>query len=323
MKPAAAEWAAIGTTVRVVVTSPKALWAARQILVKELHALDLACSRFRPDSEIAGLAVRAGRWTPVSEVLAEVLASALAAARDTGGVVDPTMGTDLSRLGYDRDFYEITRGVGSSAPSSSAIVPLTYRLTRRPTWRDVELDTEGRRARVPAGVIVDLGAIAKAWCADRCAKRIDAELSTGVSVSLGGDIATAGSGPVGPDGGWLVRVQDRPESQPDSGPRATVQLHDGFAVATSSTVSRAWQRGSSRLHHILDPATRRPAEPVWRTVSVAAPTCVAANTASTASIVHGHAAPAWLASRNLAARLVNRYGVVRTVGSWPSERAAS
>lgn len=313
MKSATAEWAAIGTTIRVVVTSPRSLPAARQITVTELGLLDLACSRFRPDSEIARLATQAGGWTPVSDVLAQVLDCALAAARDTDGDVDPTMGAELARLGYDRDFGEI---VTTSAPS--AVVPLTYRLVRRPDWRDIELDRAGRRVRVPAGVVVDLGAIAKAWCADRCARRIHNELSTGVLVSLGGDIATAGQGP---DGGWLVRVQDRPEI--GTGPTSTIALQDGFAVATSSTVSRTWRRGASQLHHILDPTTRRPAEPVWRTVTVAATSCVEANTASTASVVRGHGAPAWLASRRLAARLVDRRGVVRTVGGWPTERVAS
>lgn len=321
MKPATAEWAAIGTTARVVVASASKLWRARQLVAEELGLLDLACSRFRPDSEIAELATHAGRWTPISELLAEVLDAALASARDTGGDVDPTMGTDLSRLGYDRDFGEIVHV--AAGPTASAIVPLTYRLVHRPTWRDVELDRAGTRVRVPAGVVVDLGAIAKAWCADRCAKRVDDELSTGVLVSLGGDIATAGQGP---DGGWLVRVQDRPGThapRPESGPSNTIVLTDGFALATSSTVSRAWSRGASQLHHILDPTTRRPAEPVWRTVTVAASSCVEANTASTASVVRGHAAPAWLASRGLAARLVDPRGAVRTVGSWPTERVAS
>ncbi|HEX7106628.1 MAG TPA: FAD:protein FMN transferase [Acidothermaceae bacterium] len=315
-KPSACEWSAIGTTVRVVVSSPDRLFSARRIVVEEVQALDLACSRFRPDSEVARLAVNAGRWTPISGLLADVLECALAVARDTDGDVDPTMGADLGRLGYDRDFGQIVHLPAGS--TSSAAVPLSYRLVRRPTWRDVELDRAGRRVRAPAGVVIDLGAIAKASCADRCASRIHHELSTGVLVSLGGDIATAGAGP---DGGWLVRVQERPGV--DAGPANTVVLADGFAVATSSTVSRAWQRGGSRLHHILDPATRRPADPVWRTVTVAAPTCVAANAASTASIVRGHAAPGWLASRNVAARLVDERGVVRTIGSWPSERAAS
>lgn len=315
-RASAAEWSAIGTTIRVVVTAPENLFVARQIVVAELQALDLACSRFRSDSEIARLTANAGHWTPISGLLTDVLECALAIADDTDGDVDPTMGTDLSRLGYDRDFGELVHVPARSTTSTA--VPLTYRLVRRPTWRDVELDRAGRRVRVPAAVVIDLGASAKAWCADRCARRIHDELSIGVLVSLGGDIATAG---VGPDGGWLVRVQDRPGV--DAGPTNTIALADGFAVATSSTVTRAWQRGASRLHHILDPATRRPADPIWRTVTVAAPTCVAANTASTASIVRGHAAPAWLARRNLAARLVDQRGVVRTIGSWPRERAAS
>jgi thiamine biosynthesis lipoprotein len=314
---ATAQWPAIGTTARVVVTSPRSLWAARQIIVDELRALDLACSRFRPDSEIAELPVRAGRWTPISDVLADVLDCALAAARDTDGDVDPTMGTDLSRLGYDRDFGELVH----PAPSASAIAPLSYRLVRRSTWRDVELDRAGRRVRLPAGVVLDLGAIAKAWSADRCARRIYEELSIGVLVSLGGDIATAGSGP---DGGWRVRVQDRPIADPpDTGSSATVVLNDGFAVATSSTVTRTWQRRGSRLHHILDPATRRPAEPFWQTVTVAAASCVEANTASTASVVRGRAAPAWLTSQRLAARLVDRRGSVHPIGGWPTQRVAS
>ena len=312
MKPASAEWVAIGTTARIVVTSPDDLWTARHIAVEELERLDLACSRFRADSEIAQLAARAGSWTPISAVLAQVLDCALAAARDTEGDVDPTLGADLSRLGYDCDFGEII------AITTPTVAPLTYRLVRRPDWRDVELDRAGRRVRVPAGVVVDLGAIAKAWCADRCAWRIHDELSAGVLVSLGGDIATAGQGP---DGGWLVRVQDKPGVE--TGPASTIVLQDGFAMATSSTASRTWRRGTSQLHHILDPTTRRPAEPVWRTVTVAATSCVEANTASTASVVRGQAAPAFLASRRLAARLVDRHGVVRTVGGWPSERVAS
>ena len=174
-----------------------------------------------------------------------------------------------------------------------------------------------QRVRVPAGLVLDLGATAKAWCADRCAAAIHRELRTGVLVSLGGDIATAGTGP---DAGWVVRVQDLPDST--TGPSAVVVLRDGYAVATSSTISRTWQRGASRLHHILDPSTRRPAAPVWRTVTVVAGSCVDANTATTAAIVRGRAAEPWLAGRGVAARLVDHDGRVRALGGWPSEVAA-
>jgi FAD:protein FMN transferase len=311
----AAQWPAIGTTAQVVVTDSAYLKAARHIVVEELAQLDLACSRFRSDSEVARLAARGNAWTAVSDVLAEVLACALDVARATDGDVDPTMGTDLSRLGYDRDFGEIQKA--SAVDADVAALPVTYRLVYRTTWRDVEFDHARRRVRVPAGLVLDLGAIAKAWCADRCAARIHRELGVGVLVSLGGDIATAGTGP---DGGWLVRVQDLPDTT--TGPNALVVLRDGYAVATSSTITRTWQRGTSRLHHILDPATRRPAAPIWRTVTAVASSCVDANAATTAAVVRGRAAQPWLASRNVAARLVDHDGRVHTVGGWPSEAAA-
>jgi thiamine biosynthesis lipoprotein len=41
------------------------------------------------------------------------------------------------------------------------------------------------------------------------------------------------------------------------------------------------------VHHILDPRTGWSADPVWRTVSVAAQTRLAANTVSTAAIIRG------------------------------------
>jgi FAD:protein FMN transferase len=309
------QWSAIGTTAQVVVTNPAYLRSAHDIVVNELAQLDLACSRFRADSEIARLAARGNAWTAVSDVLAEVLASALDVARVTDGDVDPTMGTDLSRLGYDRDFGEVKRA--SALGSDDAVLPLTYRLVYRTTWHDVEFDHARRRVRVPAGLVLDLGAIGKAWCADRCAVRIQDGLGVGVLVSLGGDIATAGTGP---DGGWVVRVQDLPDV--NAGPSAMVVLRAGYAVATSSTISRTWQRGTSRPHHILDPATRRPAAPIWRTVTAVASSCVDANAATTAAIVRGRAAQPWLVSRGVAARLVDHNGSVHTLGGWPSEVAA-
>jgi len=310
-----AQWPAIGTTAAVVVTHRPHLDAAQSIVVDELAQLDLACSRFRSDSEVARLATRGNAWTPVSDVLTDVLACALDVARTTDGDVDPTMGTDMSRLGYDRDFGEIQHAPAVDA--DVAVLPLTYRLVYRPTWHDVELDCAKRRVRVPAGLVLDLGATAKAWSADRCAARIHRELGVGVLVSLGGDIATAGTGP---DGGWVVRVQDLPDAT--TGPNAVVVLRDGCAVATSSTLSRSWQRGTSRLHHILDPATRRPATPIWRTVTAVAENCVDANAATTAAIVRGRFAEPWLAGCKMAARLVDQNGRVHTLGGWPAEVAA-
>jgi thiamine biosynthesis lipoprotein len=100
-----------------------------------------------------------------------------------------------------------------------------------------------------------------------------------------------------------------------------VTIRDG-GLATSSTKVRAWSRGTTPLHHIIVPATGMPADSCWRTVSVAAATCVDANIASTAAIIRGERAPGWLASRHLPARLVGHGGEIVTVAGWPAGAAS-
>jgi thiamine biosynthesis lipoprotein len=247
----------------------------------------------------------------VSPLLAEAVAVALRAARLTDGDVDPTVGAAMNAVGYDRDFT-LVHGTGPA-------VRLTVRTI--PGWRQVEFDEQARLLRVPPGVRLDLGATAKAWAADRSAARIAAALGCGALVSLGGDIAVSGQTPAG---GWRIRVQDisgRPEDPP-AGPSTVVAIHGG-GLATSSTAARRWRRGGDVLHHILDPRTGLPAAPVWRTVSVAAASCTDANIASTAAIIRGRAAPAWLTGLGLPARLVDEAGRVRTVGGWPAETGST
>ncbi|HEX3387432.1 MAG TPA: FAD:protein FMN transferase [Streptosporangiaceae bacterium] len=311
---AAASWRALGTLVQLVVTEPSCLPAARSLLEADLAAVDLACSRFRADSEICALQITGqvtGQTTGdtkgqrVSPLLAEAIAVALRAAELTDGDVDPTVGAAMSAIGYDRDFERIDR----TGPAGQ----LTVRTV--PGWREVRL--EGRTLTMPAGVQLDLGATAKAWAADRSAARIARQAGCGVLVSLGGDIAVSGPAP---EGGWRIRVQDvtgDPDETPE-GPYALIAIRDG-GLATSSTKARRWQRGGDVLHHILDPRTGLPAEPVWRTVSVAAGTCADANAASTAAVIRGRAALGWLARLGLPARLVDASGVVFTVAGWPED----
>jgi len=312
-REASASWQALGTGVQVTVTDAGQLAPARARLEADLAAVDLACSRFRPDSEIAALdramtGPGAGPVT-VSPLLAEAIAVALRAARLTGGDVDPTVGAAMNAVGYDRDFTLVQR--------TGPAVRLTIRTI--PGWRQVEFDEQARLLRVPPGVRLDLGATAKAWAADRSAARIAAALGCGALVSLGGDIAVSGQTPAD---GWRIRVQDisgRPEDPP-AGPSTVVAIHGG-GLATSSTAARRWRRGGDVLHHILDPRTGLPAAPVWRTVSVAAASCTDANIASTAAIIRGRAAPDWLTGLGLPARLVDEAGQVRTINGWPAETA--
>ncbi|MFG1991803.1 FAD:protein FMN transferase [Actinoplanes sp. NPDC048988] len=309
-----AQWNVWGTVARVVVTDPAATGEAAALVRDELAAVDLACSRFRADSELRRLTP--GRAVAVSPLLADLVAAALRAARETGGDVDPTIGAALHGLGYDRDFAALQgfgddrdagapHGLGYDrdfAAVTGRRVGPAVRVFAAPDWRSVRLD-DGRLT-VPTGVLLDLGATAKAVAADRCAALVARRLGVGAMVALGGDIATAGAGP---DGGWKVLVQDRPGD-----PAQAVRLPSGAAIATSSTAGRTW----GHLHHILDPRTGLPAPRVWRTVSVAAFSCLRANTLTTAAVVRGRRAAGLL--RGVPSRLVTpELGVVRR-GGWPS-----
>ena len=229
---AAVEWELWSTRARLVVTDPGVLSSARELVDSYLAQVDDAANRFRGDSEICRLVERSGEVT-LSPTMAHLVAEALAAAELTDGDVDPTVGGALRRLGYDRDLRLVT---GDAGPLRAVIRPV-------PGYRSLRL--QGSRLRLPAGVELDLGATAKAVAADRAAALVHGAFGTGVLVSLGGDIATAGPAPAT---GWQVHVQDR-----DEDPWTQVELPAGSAIATSSTVSRRWR---ARRPH--DAPHRRP-----------------------------------------------------------------
>jgi thiamine biosynthesis lipoprotein len=318
---ATARWEALGTTVVLRVTDAGALLAARALVEEELAAVDLACSRFRSDSELERVNASAGRSVTVSPLLLEALEVALRAASLTDGAVDPTLGEAIILAGYSRDFADLDHPHHEAPAAAHEASPPAEDPTRcRPIigarrasgWHLIEIGHDPPRVRIPAGVRHDLGATAKALAADRAAATIHNATGSGVLVSLGGDIATAGRPYAG---GWAIHVTDDHRSAPDA-PGQTVTIAAG-GLATSSTTARRWLRSGRVMHHILDPVTGEPVEPVWRTASVAASSCVDANIATTAALVQGWAALAWLRALKLPARLVSVSGEVHTIAGWP------
>ncbi len=300
------------TTASLVVTDPDALDVAAALLREVLHRIEVTCSRFRADSEINQVLREPGSPVELSADLNAAITQALRAASATGYLVDPTVAAAVIAAGYDRDIAAVLdRAVTATALDAGSAVtsaaPGAWRLQHDPVKATLT---------IPTGVGIDLGATAKAFAADRAANLIAARAGVGVLVALGGDIATAGPAP---DGGWRISVAD--DHRAPATAYQTVSITAG-GLATSSTATRRWATATGWKHHIIDPRTGANPEPLWRTVSVAAATCVDANAAATAAIILGDEAPQWLAAQHLPALLVATDGALTTVAGWPAAEDA-
>lgn len=305
MSIATASWSALGTTATLCVNEARGLRQARAVLARELAEVDETCSRFRNDSELSRLNARAGRFVVVSSRLFGAIKLALHAAKQTEGLVDPTIGQTLRLAGYDQTFELVRRREASTFVARFATVP---------SWRLIEIDADRSTVRVPPGTELDLGATAKAFAADQAARIAAQEVDGGVLVSLGGDIAVSGEPP---EGGWSIQLADDHAAR-FSGSGPAISIRSG-GIASSGTAVRTWRSGQVSLHHIIDPRTGQPAVTPWQTVTVAARSCVDANVASTAAIVLGKHAPQWLSDRQLPARLKSATGSVVFISDWPEE----
>lgn len=296
-------WRDWSCTVRVV--TPDSVADGAAAIVRDLMTdVDRAVSRFRPDSELERVNELAPRLLPVGPLALTLVEAAIAAARRTDGAVDPTTGSHLARWGYDADI-DVLRERGSlwCPPASGPAAD----------WRHVVVDADLGRVGVARGLRLDLGATSKAWTADEAARRVAARYRCPVLVEIGGDLAVAGPA----ESPWRVRVAEVAQ-----GPGELVGLTHG-GLATSSTVVRRWATTAGEMHHVIDPRTGAPTTGPVRSATVWAPSCLEANTFSTAALVWGTSAPPRLELAGVAARLVDGSGHVRHVGAWPDEVRAA
>jgi thiamine biosynthesis lipoprotein len=240
-------------------------------------------SRFDPGSELSRLNSDPRDTVPVSAMMARFIDAALSAAAMTGGLVDPTLVGELERAGYGESF-DLAR-----APAAHAIRPRPGRAAGRPNpaarWREVRLDRRHTAVTRPAGVRLDSGGIAKGLFGDVLAAILGGHRS--FAIDAAGDVRAGGSGRLT----RAVRVMSPFEDEV----LHTFELICG-AAATSGISKRSWLDRDGRLaHHLLDPATGRPAFTGIVQVTALAATGVEAEALSKAALLSGSAnARSWL-----------------------------
>ena len=268
--PAEARFPAMGGEAHVaIVGDPSLMHVAR----RRLGDLEDRWTRFR-NSELVRMNALAGVPARVSDETFVLVQRSIAAWRATGGAFDPTVLGTMVGSGYDRTFDAIGRDprpAGDGAPS--------------PGPGGVLLDARARTVTLPAGVGIDPGGIGKGLAADIVSEELLQAGAEGALVSVGGDLRVRGAAPSGAS--WTVTVQD---PYAPAREMARLALADG-GVATSSRLRRRWRRGGRELHHLVDPATGRPADGAVDAATVVAGAAWWAEALATAAVVGGRAEP--------------------------------
>jgi FAD:protein FMN transferase len=271
--------ALMGTLARVSARAPDSLACEQAVeaAYREVVLVDRLMSTYRSDSEISELNRNgADGWVSLDPLVVDVLGAAVAFSRETAGAFDPALLPLMELWGF--------RGGDLKVPSSAML----SEVMDRSNYRHIVLDPEPLRARFDRqGVGIDLGGIAKGYALDRAASAMRQAGATGGLVDLGGNLAVFGEMPVSGIGvadpkhpGLLLGVLD---------------VRNAF-VSTTGGYERNVVIDGHRYGHVLDPRTGLPVEGML-SVTVVAPTGMAADALSTAVYVLGPSQGADLLSR--------------------------
>jgi FAD:protein FMN transferase len=222
----------MGTRAHVIVVGGPADLAERAR--RRIDRLESLWSRFRPDSDVSRLNMRAGTAVRVAPETVELVQRAVDGWHLTAGAFDPTVLGAVIRAGYDRTFALVP---ADARPGQSHAQTGCGAIETGTTW-----------VRLPPGTGFDPGGIGKGLAADMVAGELIAAGARGACVNLGGDLRVTGEAPDG--AAWTVAVEHPSASEPI----VRLGLGDG-AVATSTTLRRRWRVDGDLRHHLIDPAT--------------------------------------------------------------------
>lgn len=267
-----------------------------------IEASERRFTRFSEQSELSALNRGAGEWFHASAELFEVLSESLELFHKTRGLFDPSILPDLQRAGYTRSMDEVRLYGAEPQQDEQPHAPHFG-------FGNIDLQAGANLVRLPEGMRIDLGGIAKGWIAEQAA-RIVSRYAEACAVSAGGDMFLIGY----PDGQdyWEIGLEDPRDPTQDL---ALLRAQQG-AVATSSVVKRAWKQGEAKRHHLIDPRTGEPAETPWLSVTVMAGRAAEAETFAKAFLIAGEEEARRLSEENpgLTVLAIDRSGQVNKLG---------
>lgn len=286
-----------GVIIRVrAAEAPDAVDAAMRRALHWFAVVEDACSRFDPRSEIMRLVQQVNVPVPASPIVLELVDFALSLAQRTAGAFDPTVGRALELQGFNQSWR-------------SGLLVQTPAAEERVSYQDVRVDRARGTITLRKPLVLDLGAVAKGMALDLAARELNAFAAA--SVEAGGDIIVRGPAPEGQP--WTVGI--RHPRQP--GTLLGVLPVGDTAVCTSGDYERRTPSGDG--HHLLDARTRVSAREL-ASVTVLAPTALAADGLSTAAFVLGaDRGRRFLEEQGVQALLVTPDLTIQATGglSWP------
>lgn len=239
-------------------------------------AINRSMSTYISDSELSQLnRADTSSWQPISAPLFEVLELSQQISRKSDGAFDITVMPLVDLWG----FGPAKRG---AAPGDEQIANVLQQIG----YAKVQLDRQRSAVQRPAGVTMDLSAIAKGYAADVLAAELHAQGYQHFMVEVGGELVLAGHNPKGKP--WRIGIET-PNYQLLSAPQGPVNAVDlsGVGMATSGDYRNYYEVDGARLSHTLNPTTGRPINHTLASVTVIAQTAAEADGWATALNVLG------------------------------------
>ena len=269
---------AMGTTYSVQAQCGERVPAERIATV--VADVEQRMSTYQPESELSRFnRAPVGQPVAVSAPLYAVTATALRLAEETGGALDPTVAPLVALWGF---------GANASAtlPTASAIEAARAEVG----YRRLALGQSPATFTKHGPLTLDLSSVAKGYAVDQVAETLAAAGCASYLVELGGELRVAGGRPGGRP--WRIGV----ESPSGGEPAPVLMVHEG-AIATAGDYRQVRQMAGRRVSHVIDPRSGHPVSHGLASVTVVAPTALAADGYATALLVLGPEAGMRLAER--------------------------